>query len=59
MIMNLQDIIEKAHQEWEKNPIKAKDEQEVIAKFGKMFNPNNLDNLTAEDCKSFLNYKKY
>jgi len=55
--MNLQEVIEKAHQEWKINPRKAVDEQEVIAKFGKMFHPNNIDYMTAEDFKSFLSLK--
>lgn len=32
-------------------------EQEVIAKYGELFNPKNIDNLTAEDFKSFLLFK--
>src|SRR5258708_36192113 len=32
-------------------------EQEVIARYGELFNPNTNDNLTAEDFKSFLLFK--
>lgn len=32
-------------------------EQEVIAKYGELFHPKNIDNLTAEDFKSFLLFK--
>ena len=32
-------------------------EQEVIARYGTLFNPKNIDNLTAEDFKSFLLFK--
>ena len=55
--MDLQTIIKQAHQEWKENPQKAKEEQEVISKYGKMFNPKNIDNLTSKDFQSFLNYK--
>lgn len=55
--MDLEAIIKQAHQEWKENPQKAKEEQEVISKYGKMFNPKNIDNLTAKDFQHFLNYK--
>jgi hypothetical protein len=32
-------------------------EQEVITEYGELFNPKNIDNLTAEDFKSFLLFK--
>ncbi len=41
--------------EWLKaNPTAKQSELEVIAKYGELFNPKNIDNLTAEDFKSFL-----
>jgi predicted Mrr-cat superfamily restriction endonuclease len=55
--LDLQTIIKQAHKEWKENPLKAKEEQEVISKYGKMFHPKNIDNLTAKDFQSFLNYK--
>ena len=33
------------------------DEQEVIAKYGELFNPTRIDSLTADDFKSFLLFK--
>ena len=57
MEMDLQDIIDKAHREWKADPIKAHEEVEVISKYGEMFNPKNIDNLTADNFKSFLNYR--
>ena len=48
-------------QEWKefyaKVPTRMEDEQNVIKNFGKMFHPRNLDRLTKEDFKSFLNPK--
>jgi hypothetical protein len=55
--MDLQTIIEKARIEWNKNPRKSEDELEVITRYGNIFNPKNLFNLTAENFKSFLNYR--
>ena len=39
------------------DPVAKQAEQDVIAKYGELFNPNNLKNLTAEDFKSFLLFK--
>ncbi len=39
------------------DPTAKQAEQEVIARYGELFNPNNIDNLTAEDFKSFLLFK--
>lgn len=36
------------------NPKRLQEQKEVIKKYGKLFNPMNLDNLTSEDFKSFL-----
>jgi hypothetical protein len=55
--LDLQTIINKAHSEWKEDPMKAKEEIEVISKYGNMFSPKNIDNLTAEDFKSFLNHR--
>ena len=53
--MYLQTIIKEAHQEWKENPQKAKEEQEVISKYGEMFNPKNIDTFNAymNICKGF------
>ena len=55
--MDLQAIIEKIKREWKENPQKSENESEVISKYGNMFNPKNIDNLTTENFKSFLNFK--
>lgn len=39
------------------NENQISDEKEVITKFGELFNPKNLDNLTADEFKSFLKIK--
>jgi hypothetical protein len=39
------------------NTAAKQDEQEVIAIYGELFNPKNINNLTAEDFKSFLKIK--
>jgi len=39
------------------NPEKIQEEKEVIQKFGSLFNPANLDNLTKEAFKSFLLFR--
>src|SRR5260370_37643205 len=38
-------------------PLAKQAEQEVITEYGELFNPKNIDNLTAEDFKSFLRIK--
>ena len=55
--MDLQAIIKKAHSEWKENPRNAIQELEVISKYGSIFNPKNIDNLTEENFKSFLSYR--
>ena len=39
------------------NTAAKQDEQEVIARYSELFNPKNIDNLTAEDFKSFLLFR--
>jgi hypothetical protein len=39
------------------DPAAKQAEQEVIARYGELFNPKNIDNLTADDFKSFLLFK--
>ena len=51
--MNLQEAIIDTKKEFE-NIERKKEENEVIDKYGSMFNPNNLDSLNKEDFKSFL-----
>lgn len=36
------------------DPRRLEEEREVIEKYGQLFDPHNLDNLTAEDFKGFL-----
>jgi len=55
--MDLHTIIKKAHIEWKQNPSHAVDELEVISKYNYMFNPKNINNLTAANYKSFLNFR--
>jgi MoxR-like ATPase len=55
--MDLESAIRKSEKEWDSNPVKAQEEKEVIQKYGTMFHPNNIDKLTAEDYRSFLNIK--
>lgn len=51
--MNLEEAINKTKEEYQR-PERSNDEKEVIENFGYLFNPDNLDNLTKEDFKSFL-----
>jgi len=46
---------QKRHIEWKQNPSHVVDELEVISKYSYMFNPKNIDNLTAANYKSFPN----
>jgi hypothetical protein len=39
------------------DPTAKQDEQEVIARYGELFHPTNIDSLTSEDFKSFLLFK--
>lgn len=54
--MNLKPFIDKVNREWAADPTLSIDEREVIAKFGKIFHPNNLDNLTADEFRSFYSF---
>lgn len=51
--MDLQEAIIKTKEDYQKSE-RQNEENEVINKFGYMFHPDNLDNLTREDFKSFL-----
>jgi thermostable 8-oxoguanine DNA glycosylase len=51
--MDLQKAIKDTKNEYE-NIERKNEENEVIEKYGNMFNPNNLDSLNKEDFKSFL-----
>jgi len=51
--MNLQEVIRDTKKEFE-NIDRKNEENEVIEKYGSMFNPNKLSFLTKEDFKSFL-----
>lgn len=52
--MNLQEVIQIVKQRYQTDAKRINDEKAVIEKYGSMFHPKNLDNLTAEDFKSFL-----
>ena len=51
--MNLQEAIKDTKKEFE-DIDRKNEENEVIEKYGYMFNPNKLDSLNKEDFKSFL-----
>lgn len=52
--MELNEAIQIVKQRFQTDVERINAEQEVIEKYGRMFHPNNLDNLTAEDFKEFL-----
>lgn len=52
--MELQEAIQIIKQRYQTDVERINAEKAVIEKFGSVFNPTNLDNLTAEDFKSFL-----
>ena len=54
--MNLTEIIAKTKLEYIKTE-RLNEEIEVIEKYGQMFSPNNLDDLTKDDFKSFLLFR--
>lgn len=54
MGMELQEAIQIVKQRYQTTAERINDEKNVIEKYGSMFHPDNLDNLTAEDFKSFL-----
>jgi len=49
-----QDLIQKSILGKANNPWWLESEKKVVGKYGQMFNPSNLDQLTKEDFKSFL-----
>ena len=49
-----QDLIQKTILEKASDPWWLESEKKVVEKYGRMFNPANLDQLTKEDFKSFL-----
>lgn len=55
--MELEEAVQKLREELAKNPTRAKDEKEVIAKYSQMFKPENLEKLEKHDFKSFLMIK--
>lgn len=52
--MELQEASQIVKHRYKTGTERITDEKIGIEKFGSIFNPNNLDNLTAEDFKSFL-----
>lgn len=53
--MELQEAIQIVKQRYKVDVARINDEKAVIEKFGFIFNPDNLDKLTADDdFKSFL-----
>ncbi|KKS96375.1 MAG: hypothetical protein UV73_C0011G0047 [Candidatus Gottesmanbacteria bacterium GW2011_GWA2_43_14] len=48
------DLIQKIIDEKRNNPWWIESEKKVVGKYGQIFKPTNLDNLTKEDFKSFL-----
>lgn len=55
--MQLQAAIEEIKELWDRDLSKSRDEIEVIQKYSQIFSLVNLHSLTAEDFRSFLNYK--
>ena len=55
--MDFQTVIEKTKKEYKEDLQKSEAESEVISKYGDMFNPKNIDNLTKENFESFLRSK--
>lgn len=55
--MGLEEAIRLIKQQLENEPQRLADEQSVITKYGSMFNPHNIRNLTSEDFLSFLSYE--
>lgn len=55
--MDIQSAISETIELWKTDPTKSKYEIEVINKYGNLFNPTRIDKLTAEEYKSFLNFK--
>jgi len=51
--MELQEAIKKTKEDYQEHE-RQNEEKEVIDKYGNMFHPDNLDDLTKEDFKSFL-----
>jgi MoxR-like ATPase len=58
MPMSLEAAVSQTKQELTNNPHRAKDEREVIERFRKLFQMDNIDNITADQFQSFLNYKE-
>jgi len=52
--MELQEAIQIIKQRYQTDAERINAEKKVIEKYGSMFHPSNIDNLTAEDFKSFL-----
>ena len=53
ILINLEQAIKKAKQLYKK-PNRVNEEREVIERFGNMFHPDNLDELTKDNFRSFL-----
>lgn len=54
---NFLNAIDLVRAEIQNNPEKVKEADEVISKYGRLFHPDNLQNLSAEEFKGFLNFK--
>ena len=52
--MELQEAIQIVKKRYQTDAERINDEKNVIQKYGSLFHTNNLDNLSAEDFKSFL-----
>ena len=52
ILINLEQAIKKAKQLYKK-PNRVNEEREVIERFGNMFHPDNLDELTKDNFRSF------
>lgn len=54
--MDLNSVVDGLKKELASNPFKLQDEKDVIQKFGDLFRHDNIDNITAEQFQSFLDY---
>ncbi|MBS3795773.1 MAG: hypothetical protein KGY80_12785, partial [Candidatus Thorarchaeota archaeon] len=55
--MELQQICKKVKEDWRTDPQQEKDQKEVLDRYGEIFNPDNLEDLTQDEFLSFLFFK--
>ena len=55
--MKLEEVIKKVNEKWIAEPKLKQERDEVLAKYSEVFKLENIDNLTNETFREFLNYK--